>query len=65
METFGAASREQVVQNMRTSIRVETSSQIENSQKSLKRKSVDPVSTEEKRLRTEDVKAWFETILKS
>ena len=65
METFGAASREQVVQNMRTSIRVETSSQIENSPKSLKRKSVDPVSIEEKRQRTEDVKAWFETILKS
>ena len=58
METFGAASRDQVVQNMRTSIRVETSNQVESSPKSLKRKSIDPISTEEKRLKVEDVKAW-------
>ena len=59
METFGAASREQVVQNMRTSIRIETSTQVENSPKSLKRKSMDPISAEEKRVKIEDVKARF------
>ena len=63
METFGAASRDQVVQNMRTSIRVETSNQVESSPKKLKRKSIDPISTEEKRLKVEDVKAWFESSL--